>query len=208
MPDVYPTAPGHAERGRKWVQGCARHSALFAPAVLVLCMIATPLSARERTEESIVPPASTEGPAASSLEENSPGKSKADILIAPVPFTSPSTGTGLAGGVVAFYNPNAAPQPWISGGGVVWTKRGTKGGAVFHSMSLDADQLRIEARASYLDAVEKYYGIGKDDGDRGDALELANKTLNLQAQVQGRVFSNGYAGLRYRLITTNAEPKG
>ena len=38
---------------------------------------------------------------------------KPQILFAPVPLSNPATGTGLA---AAFYNPNAAPQQWISAG--------------------------------------------------------------------------------------------
>ena len=36
---------------------------------------------------------------------------------------------------VAFYNPNDTPHQWITGGGVVWTSRGTKGIAAFHKMA-------------------------------------------------------------------------
>lgn len=46
-------------------------------------------------------------------------KKKVDLLVAPVPFSSPASGAGLAGGAVAFYNPNNAPSQWVSGGGIV-----------------------------------------------------------------------------------------
>ncbi|HEX7854387.1 MAG TPA: BamA/TamA family outer membrane protein [Sphingobium sp.] len=133
-------------------------------------------------------------------------RKKRDLLIAPVPFSTPTTGVGIAVGAVAFYNPNHAPHQWASGGGVVWTSLGTKGVAAFHSMSLDADRFRISAIASYFDAREKFYGIGADAGDRGEPLELANKKLNIQLQGQMRVFQHGYIGARYRLVTTDARP--
>ena len=148
-----------------------------------------------------------DAPVSSSGGDGGAGSKKPDLLFAPVPFSNPSTGTGLAGGVVAFYNPNNGPQQWISGAGVVWTERGSKGVAGFHSMSVNDDRFRIMALVSYFDAVQKFYGIGIADGDRGEVLELANKTFNAKLHAQMRVFPGGYAGVQYRLMTTNARPR-
>lgn len=139
--------------------------------------------------------------------DTKPKPPKADILFAPVPFSSPSTGTGLAGGVIAFYNPNNSPQQWISGGGVVWTNRGTKGIVAFHSMALQDDRIRIQGKISYMKEVTKFYGIGQDDGDRGEVLELRTKIPAVQVTGQLRVFPHGYAGLRFRIMGNDAQPK-
>jgi hypothetical protein len=132
---------------------------------------------------------------------------KADILFAPVPFSSPATGTGLAGGVVAFYNPNNGPRQWISGAGVVWTQRGSKGIAAFHDMSLNDDRIRVTALVSYFDAVTKFYGIGQEAGERGEVLELETKSPNLKLRAQMQIFPHAYAGVSYRFIDINAHPK-
>ena len=81
-------------------------------------------------------------------EEASPapgdkGSRKPQVIFAPVPFSSPASGTGLAAGAVAFYNPNDTPHQWITGGGVVWTSRGTKGVAAFHKMASTSDRFRL-----------------------------------------------------------------
>ncbi len=152
-------------------------------------------------------PSETKAPA---VQEEPAGKGKdprkADVLIAPVPFSSPSSGPGLAGGVVVFYNPNGGPQQWITGGGVIWTNRGTKGLGAYHSMSLNQDRFRFNALATYLNAIQRYFGVGEADGDRGESLELRNKTFETRLHAQIRVFPHGYGGLQYRLMTTNAEP--
>lgn len=135
-------------------------------------------------------------------------KKKVDLLIAPVPFSSPASGAGIAGGAVAFYNPNNAPSQWVSGGGVVWTSRGTRGLAAFHSMSFGEDRIRFSAIGSYFDARDSYYGIGADDGDRGEALVLANKRFTLGVKAQTRIFPNGYLGVQYRFVSTNAHANG
>lgn len=186
------------------MQNQAFHFVLISPAALALCALAAPVHAQNSTIEAV---AQADEAASASAYEAEPDRKKTDLLFAPVPFSNPSTGTGLAGGVVAFYNPNDGPQQWISGAGVVWTQRGSKGVAGFHSMSMNDDRFRITALVSYFDAVQKFYGIGIDDGDRGEPLELANKTFNTRVQAQMRVFPGGYAGVQFRLMTTNAQPR-
>ena len=127
------------------------------------------------------------------------GSKKPQIVFAPVPFSSPSSGTGVAAGGVAFYNPNDTPHQWITGGGVVWTSRGTKGVAAFHKMASTSDRFRLTATASFLDQENHFFGIGEDAGDEGDALTLQDKQLNLKATATFQVFANGFLGVRYQL---------
>jgi hypothetical protein len=150
--------------------------------------------------------ASTPAPDDAAPPQDLPRKKKRDLLIAPVPFSSATTGVGLAAGAVLFYNPNDAPHQWVTGGGIVWTSRGTKGVAAFHSMSLHDDRIRISAIASYFDAVDRYYGIGAAAGDRGSAIDLRNAKTNLQITGQLQAFRHGYVGISYRLLDTNARP--
>lgn len=153
-------------------------------------------------------PAALSGPApAPAGTAATPKKKKLDLLIAPVPLSNPATGTGLAVGAIAFYNPNGEPAQWISGGGVIYTTRGTKGIAGFQSLSFGQDRVRINASLSYMDDRTNYYGIGMDAGDRGDKLELNSKQFDIDAQALMRIFANGYAGLRYRLRITDAQPQ-
>lgn len=133
-------------------------------------------------------------------------KKDVDLLFAPVPFSTPTTGAGIAGGVVAFYNPNDSPNQWMTGGGVVWTTRGSKGIAAFHKMSSGTDGFRLTASTSYLHQFTKFYGIGAADGDRGDALMLRDKQFNIKATATRRVFPHGYLGVRYQLGTHDAAP--
>lgn len=132
------------------------------------------------------------------------GSRKPQVIFAPVPFSSPSSGTGIAAGAVAFYNPNGTPHQWITGGGVVWTSRGTKGVGAFHKMASPADTFRLNATVSFLDQESHFFGIDEAAGDRGDALTLQDKQLNFKATATFRVFANGFAGVRYQLGTHGA----
>lgn len=183
---------------------------LFSSANVALALLPVSALAQQAPgEEAAIETAAELQSAPATIDDDANAKPpKADILFAPVPFSSPSTGTGLAGGVIAFYNPNNSPQQWISGGGVVWTDRGSKGIAAFHSMALRDDLIRIQAKISYMNEVSKFYGIGQADGDRGDVLELRSKSPLVQVTGQLRVFPHGYAGLRLRVMGIDAHPKG
>jgi hypothetical protein len=165
--------------------------------VVVACgVLAAPASAQDEPRE--------EPPAAAEEAPSGRGSRKPQIVFAPVPFSSPSSGTGVAAGGVAFYNPNDTSQQWITGGGLVWTSRGTKGIAAFHKMASTSDRFRLNATASLLDQEMHFFGIGEAAGDRGDALTLQDKQFNLKATATFRVFAGGFVGVRYQLGTHNA----
>jgi hypothetical protein len=174
---------------------CCPTRGAFA-AVLAACALTRPAAAQERVGQEV---AQEESEAPSDR-----GNKKPQIIFAPVPFSSPSSGTGIAAGGVAFYNPNGTAHQWITGGGVVWTSRGTKGIAAFHQMASRADTFRLNATASFLDQESHFFGIGADAGDQGDALTLQDKQFNIKATATFGVFENGFAGVRYQLGTHNA----
>ena len=165
--------------------------------VIMAGMTATPCLAQQQPE------AAQEEAAGS---EPAKKKKKPDVLFAPVPISNPSSGTGLAGGAVAFYNPNNEPQQWVSGAGAVYTDRGTRGIAGFHTMSFGQDRMRFRLIASYIESHDRYYGTGAEDGDRNEFLELRNKQLSIQLQGMLRIRPHLYAGLRYKLATWDAAP--
>ncbi len=106
---------------------------------------------------------------------------------------------------VAFYNPNSTPQQWITGGGVVWTSRGTKGIAAFHKMVVDrATPSGSTRRPRSWTRRTTSSGSARTAGDRGDALTLQDKQFNVKATATFRVFANGFAGVRYQLGTHDA----
>jgi hypothetical protein len=168
----------------------------FAAALAVSGAFASPAAAQGE--------AGDDAEAAADERPSDRGNRKPQIVFAPVPFSSPSSGTGVAAGGVAFYNPNDTPHQWITGGGVVWTSRGTKGLAAFHKMASADDGFRLNATASFLDQESHFFGIGEAAGDRGDSLTLQDRQFNVRATATFRVFANGFGGLRYQLGTHDA----
>lgn len=135
-----------------------------------------------------------------SPDEPEKTKTKPDLLIVPIPMSNPSTGAGLTIAAVLFYNPNHAPQPWITGAGASYTETGTKAIAAFHSMSLDHDRFRFIAAAGYADAKLKFYGVGPEAGARNVSVDIEDKGILFLAQGQMRVFPHGYAGARFEYL--------
>ncbi|WP_165912142.1 BamA/TamA family outer membrane protein [Novosphingobium sp. PhB165] len=139
--------------------------------------------------------------------KEAPGKSGKDILAVPLPITNPTLGTGLVVAGVAFYNPNNAPSPWITGGAAMKTSNGNWLVGGFHSMSLDGDRYRLNAAVGAGDLVMDYYGIGPEAGDRNISTNLHQKIAVVRLQGQMRVAPGLYAGVRMFYASVDATQK-
>lgn len=144
--------------------------------------------------------------AAASISNRKAGKG-ADILAVPLPITNPTLGTGIVAAGVAFYNPNAAPSPWITGGAAMKTSQGNWMLAALHSMSLNDNQIRLNMALGTGKLVMRYYGIGEDAGDRGASVQLDERFTALRLHGQFRVARALYAGARMLMIKVDATPR-
>jgi outer membrane protein assembly factor BamA len=129
-------------------------------------------------------------------EDDEEEKKKRDLIIVPIPQSSPSLGSGITLVGAMFYNPNNSPEPWISGIGVMRTSNGSKAIAAMHKMALSDDKFRLIAFAGYADVNIDFFGIGPSAGDRGRSIELNEKGLAVIVQGQMRVWNNVYFGPR------------
>lgn len=131
-------------------------------------------------------------------------RQKPDILAVPLPISNPMLGAGIVAAGVAFYNPNNAPSPWISGGALMKTTNGNWLAAGFHSMSLDDDLYRISVAGGTGKIVSDYYGIGADAGDRDVSVNLDERLTMVRIQGQRRVSHQFYAGARFMFLDIDA----
>lgn len=143
--------------------------------------------------------------AVASISSGKQGKG-ADVLAVPLPITNPTLGTGIVAAGVAFYNPNDAPSPWITGAAAMKTNQGNWMVGALHSMSLGHDRYRISAALGTGKLVMKFYGIGAEAGDRGDSIQLHERFTALRLQGQARVAGRLYAGARGLLLKMDAQP--
>jgi hypothetical protein len=180
------------------------HACLTAPLAL---LVTAPRATAQDANVSKVP--ETAEAVVAVVDPDKPKKEekpkKRDMLIVPVPISNPSSGSGLAVGGIVFYNPKHEPQNWVSGGGVMYTNRGTKGIGLFHNMTLGQDKFRLRAILAYTDGPLKYFGVGDAAGFAGTSVDMPNKNLSVQVQGQVRAFPHGYVGLRYKYSHYDAQ---
>jgi len=167
-------------------------AALLAAAAGMALLAPPALAQNEQTEEmvdqaeSLTPddPVGEEQPVA-------PLAGKSDLVVAPIPLSNPSLGTGLAATAVLYYNPNAGPELWSSGlaAGYTSSKSWFVGG--YHKMSLADDRIRFMGVAGYTQANLDFYGIGADAGEAGFSVELHNRIIGGYADVQVQPFTRG-----------------
>ena len=166
----------------------------FSPCVLLLIATSMPLAGRAWAQAASLPDevqdqADTlrEAPA----EDAAAARKSADLVIAPLPVSNPALGTGAALAGVLYYNPNNAPQPWVTGVAAGYTSTDSWGGGLFHQMSLDHDRFRISGLAGYGDAKLKFYGIGSQAGAAGISVNLRDRGLKAYLDGQVRLFDHG-----------------
>ena len=133
-----------------------------------------------------------------------PAASKPELLVVPIPMSNPALGSGLTLAAALFYNPNHAPQPWISGVGVTRTSNKSWAAGAVHVMSLDHDKFRLAALGGYGDFKLKFYGIGPNAGERGIYVDMDDKGIFGLFQGLMRVAPHFYAGGRYEYLHLDA----
>lgn len=124
-------------------------------------------------------------------KEEDPSQKSTDLVIAPLPVSNPALGTGAALAGVLYYNPNDAPQPWVTGVAAGYTSTDSWGGGLFHQMSLDDDRFRLTGLVGYGDAKLKFYGIGSQAGTAGASAKLRNRGLMAYVDGQARLIDHG-----------------
>ncbi len=129
---------------------------------------------------------------------------KPDLLIVPIPQSSPTLGAGVTLAGVYFYNPNQSPQPWISGVGFMYTKNKSWGAGAFHSMSLGHDRIRALAFVGYADVNIDFYGVGPQAGARGVSVDMNDSGYMGVVQAQYRLVPHLYAGGRFQFMAVKS----
>ena len=138
---------------------------------------------------------------ATTAEEATDQEKNRDLIIVPIPHFSPALGAGLTLAAALFYNPNKAPEPWITGVGVMRTRNKSWGIGAAHKMSLADDKYRFAVLAGYADVNVDFYGIGPEAGDRDASIQLNDRGYAALAQGQMRVARHVYIGPRFEYLS-------
>lgn len=121
---------------------------------------------------------------------------KPDLLVVPIPQSSPALGTGVTVGGAMFYNPNGSKEPWTTGGAVMATSNGSWAVGAGHKMFWGKDKFKLTAFAGYGDVNLRFYGIGPVAGELNQSVDINDSGFIAFVDPQIRVAPNFYLGLR------------
>lgn len=123
-----------------------------------------------------------------------PSKKKSDLLVVPIPQSSPSLGTGVTGVGALFYNPNGSKEPWTTGIAVMATSNGSWAAGAGHKMAWGRDRFRLTAFGGYGNVNLRFYGIGPVAGELDKSVNINDTGIVAFADLETRIAPNFYIG--------------
>jgi outer membrane protein assembly factor BamA len=133
-------------------------------------------------------------------ERPAKAEAKSDLLVVPIPMSSPSLGTGLTLGAAMFYNPNGSKEPWTTGGALMVTSNGSRAVGLGHKMFLREDKFKLTAFAGYADVNLRFYGVGPLAGELNKSVDINERGFVGFLDPQVRVAPSLYLGMRLLML--------
>ena len=130
------------------------------------------------------------------------GKS-GEVVVLPVPKSSPAIGTGLEVIGAYFFKADPKSQPSAVGLGAAYYSSDTwyaGGGA---GLSLDEDRWKLIFGAGYVSANYDFYGIGNEAGERDIAAPIKQTGAAVIVRALRLVADHFYAGVGYRYLDSD-----
>src|SRR5687768_10571550 len=121
-----------------------------------------------------------------------------DVVVAPIPISNPTIGTGLAVVVMPFYHLGAGSPLSNTAVAAGVTSSGSWGVGAAQSTRLRGDQLRVDGFLGYIDLRYRFYGAGASAGSAGVSVPLVQKALAFAPELLFHAGRRTFLGLRYR----------
>lgn len=133
-----------------------------------------------------------------------------DVVVAPIPISNPTVGTGLALVVMPFYHLGEGSPLSNTAVAAGYTSSGSWGAAVSQSTRLRGDQLRVDGLLAYIEAHYRFFGIGSSAGESGVSVPIVQKGWAFAPELLFHVGARTFVGLRYRgvRVETSVEDSG
>jgi len=131
-----------------------------------------------------------------------------DVVVAPIPISNPTVGTGLAVVVMPFYHlgeGSPLSNTTLAGG---LMSSGTWAVAVAQSTRLRGDELRVDGFLAYADLRYRFYGAGADAGKNGVSVPITQKGYAFAPELLFQVAKRIFLGLRYRGVRVETAVDG
>jgi hypothetical protein len=131
-----------------------------------------------------------------------------DVVVAPIPISNPTIGTGLAVVVMPFYH--LAPGTPLSNTAIAAgvTSSGSWGVGAAQSTRLRGDDVRIDGFLGYVDLRYKFYGAGSSAGMSGQSVPILQKGFAFAPELLFKTARGMFFGLRYRGVRVETAVDG
>jgi hypothetical protein len=136
-----------------------------------------------------------------------------DVVVAPIPISNPTVGTGLALVVMPFYHLGEASPLSNTAVAVGYTSSGSWAVGAAQSTRLRGDALRVDGFLAYINLRYPFYGIGASAGEQGRGVPIEQKAFAFAPELLLQVAKGAFLGVRYRgvrvdtaLDTTDVTP--
>jgi Omp85 superfamily domain len=121
-----------------------------------------------------------------------------DVVVAPIPISNPTVGTGLAVVVMPFYHlgrDSPLSNTTVAAGAM---SSGSWGVGAAQSTRLRGDELRLDGFLGYVDLRYRFYGAGAEAGQNGTSVPIVQKGFAFAPELLFQVAPRTFLGLRYR----------
>jgi hypothetical protein len=121
-----------------------------------------------------------------------------DVVVAPIPISNPTVGTGLAVVVMPFYH--LGPESPLSNTAIAagYTSSGSWALGAAQTTRLRGDALRIDGFLAFIDLRYRFFGKGSDAGSAGQSVPIEQKATAFVPELLFQVRSHAFLGVRYR----------
>jgi hypothetical protein len=123
-----------------------------------------------------------------------------DVVVAPIPISNPTVGTGLAVVVMPFYK--LGEQSPLSNTAIAagYTSSGSWAVGAAQSTRLRGDTARIDGYLAYIDLRYNFYGAGAGAGSAGRYVPIQQEAVAFSPELLFQVGGRAFVGVRYRGI--------
>lgn len=123
-----------------------------------------------------------------------------DVVVAPIPISNPTVGTGLAVVVMPFYHLGERSPLSNTAVAAGYTSSGSWGVGAAQSTRLRGDTMRLDGYLGIVDVRYRFFGTGSAAGEAGASVPIQQKGAAFVPELVFRIAGRGFLGLRYRGI--------
>jgi Omp85 superfamily domain len=131
-----------------------------------------------------------------------------DLVVAPIPISNPTIGTGLAVVVMPFYHVAAGTPLSNTAIAAGVTSSGSWGVGAAQSTRLRGDDVRIDGFLGYVDLRYNFYGTGASAGETGASVPILQKGFAFAPELLFKTARGMFFGLRYRGLRVETAVEG